>query len=500
MLANLLQTSVLVADTLMIGRLGPVSIAAVGLSNSLRFFIFIAVVAVSGGAISLIAQARGSRDPLRMSRVAKQSILTGLMLSVVMMLVGFISAKPLLHLMNNGGMVEAEQLGFNYLFILFIGMPFLVLNMITDRLMQGAGDALTPLWITAGMVLLNILLNYLFIFGWAFFPAMGIAGAALATVIARAIAVFIALRLFLSGKNAVHILSEGGWKLQIPMVKDLLAIGIPSGLQGVFRHAGNLLLIALLTATELGTLGAAVLTIGFQIEQLAIQPTVGLNVAGTSLVGQQIGKWQLADAYQRGNVVIGIGMVFMLLAAIPMLLFPEAIILLFDPSANAIILAGGVEFFRINAPFLPIAAVAIIIVGTLRGAGDTQPAMRSALINRSLLTAGFAWLLAFPLEMGSAGIWWGVIIGRLADTLTLGYIWWRRQWPMVALRKTAIYRTHLQHLSAEELSRYLRSIRQIQMQEKGMLEIVQTDRIIYDNGKHQLQIRFDKGYTRFWTV
>lgn len=497
MLANLLQTTILIADTFMIGRLGPVSIAAVGLSNSIRFFIFIAVVAVSGGAISLIAQAKGSRDPRRMSKVAKQAILAGLMLAFGLMVVGIMSAKPLLSLMNNGGIIEAEQLGYHYLLILFIGMPFLVLNMIANRMMQGAGDSLTPLWITALMVVLNILLNYVFIFGWGPVPSLGIAGAALATVIARVIAVLIALRLFLSGKNAVHILPEGGWRWEWPIVKDLLSIGVPSGLQGIFRHAGNLFLVALLTATELGTLGAAVLTIGFQIEQLAIQPTVGLNVAGTTLVGQQIGKWQVGAAFQRGNIVIGIGIVFMIIAAIPMLLFPETIILFFDPSANDTILAGGVEFFRINAPILPVAAIAIIIVGTLRGAGDTQPAMLSALVNRTLLTVGFAWLLAFPLGMGSSGIWWGVIIGRILDTLTLGYIWWRRRWPEVALRKTALYRIHLRHLLPASMQHFLKHIRQRQMQEEGMQEVVDENGVTYAKGDEVLRISFDQAYTKY---
>ena len=102
MLANLLQTTVMAIDTLMIGRLGPIAIAAVGMSNTIRFFIFIALISVSGGAISLLAQAKGSRDPKRMSDVVKQSILTALMLSAGMMLVGVLLDQPLLHFMNNG--------------------------------------------------------------------------------------------------------------------------------------------------------------------------------------------------------------------------------------------------------------------------------------------------------------------------------------------------------------------------------------------------------------
>ena len=181
----------------------------------------------------------------------------------------------------------------------------------------------------------------------------------------------------------------------------------------------------------------------------------------------------------------------MILAAIPMLLFPETIILLFDPSANDTILAGGVEFFYINAPVLPIAAIAIIIVGTLRGAGDTQPAMLSALINRTSLTVGLAWLLAFPLGMGSAGIWWGVIIGRIADTLTLGYIWWRRRWPEVALRKTALYRVHLKDLPTATKAHFLQHVRQVQMRTEGMQEVVDREGVSYVKGEKKTSVFFD---------
>lgn len=493
MLANLLQTTVMAIDTLMIGRLGPVAIAAVGMSNTIRFFIFIALISVSGGAISLIAQAKGSRDPKRMSDVVKQSILTALMLSVIMMLVGVLSAQPLLHFMNNGADVEAETLGFNYLLVLFIGTPFLVLNMVMNRLMQGAGDSITPLWLTGSIVVLNVLLNYVFIFGWAFIPAMGITGAALGTVVARALGVGVAFYIFHSGKNVVHILPEGGWKPKKQMIKDVLSIGVPSGIQGVFRHAGNLLLIALLTATELGTLGAAVIAIGFQIEQLAIQPIVGLNIAGTSLVGQQIGKWQVAEAFKRGNIVIAIGVVFMVIVAAPMVLYVREIILLFDPSANSTLLAGGVSFFKINMPVLPIATIAIIIVGTLRGAGDTKPAMYSSILFRTVLTVLSAWLLAFPLEMGSAGIWWGIVIGRLVDAAFLLVVWLRKKWTFAALYKTDIYRTHLQHLPKAKQHLYLTEIRAVQMSQIGMMEQVNSEGVVYRSEVSEMEVRFREG-------
>ena len=144
LLTNLLQTSVTVIDTYMVGRLGPLAIAAVGMGNTLRLMLLIAVLSVSGGAMSLIAQAKGARDETRMSLVTRQGIVSGLLLSVFLAVLGFAVAPWLLSAMENGGQEGVIELSYQYLTIIFIGTPFLTLNIIMDRLMQGAGDTFTP--------------------------------------------------------------------------------------------------------------------------------------------------------------------------------------------------------------------------------------------------------------------------------------------------------------------------------------------------------------------
>ena len=166
LLTNLLQTSVTVIDTYMVGRLGPLAIAAVGMGNTLRLMLLIAVLSVSGGAMSLIAQAKGARDETRMSLVTRQGIISGLLLSLFLAVLGFAVAPWILSAMENGGQAGVIELSYQYLTIIFIGTPFLTLNIIMDRLMQGAGDTFTPLLLTVGTVVLNVIFNYCFIFGW----------------------------------------------------------------------------------------------------------------------------------------------------------------------------------------------------------------------------------------------------------------------------------------------------------------------------------------------
>ena len=478
MLSNMLQGALTVIDTIMIGRLGPIPIAAVGMGNTLRLFLLILVLSVAGGAISMMAQAKGSRDPQRMSVVTRQAIVSGFILSVLLGIIGLVIAHPALSLMNQGDEVMAVELGVDYLQVLFLGTPFLLLNVITNKLMQGAGDTLTPLLITIAVVILNIFFNYLFIFGWAFIPAYGVVGAALGTILARAILLLFTFWLFYSGKNVVQIL-KGTWLPNWEIIKDILAIGVPSGIQGIFRHGSNLMMIGLVTATSLGTYGAAVLTIGLQVEQIIYQPIVGMNVAATSLIGQDMGKWQTQEAYQKGMWMAVLGVIASLIIVIPFYLFIPEIIHLFDPSAHPSILAGSTSYFQITLFAALFAAPGIIFTGTLRGAGDTQPAMYSAIINRTLIQILIGWYLAFPMGLGYMGIWISIVIGRFLNGATLSYFWWKRHWVQTALHKTAIYRIHLKNLSEEQQQKYLTEIRGPLMAMQGTVEQVEVNQVRY---------------------
>ena len=489
MLSNFLQTAITLIDTLMIGQLGPISIAAVGMGNTLRLFLLITILSVAGGAISLMAQAKGSRDKQRMNLVTRQALVSGLLMSILLGIFGYFAANPLLLLLDQGGEIEAVTLGTVYLQTLFLGTPFLVLNIITNKLMQGAGDTVTPLLLTISMLVLNVLFNYLFIFGWAFIPAYGVVGAALGTLLARGILVVVSLVLFYSGRNVIQILA-GTWWPDWSMIKDILAIGIPSGIQGIFRHGSNLIIIGLITATSLGTYGAAVLAIGMQMEQLIAQPIVGLNVAATSLIGQDLGKWQTEAAYKKGILMTMLGVIAMVLFVFPAYWFAPQILLLFDPSAHPSITAGGLSYFNITLWALPFSAIGIVLTGTLRGAGDTKPAMYSAIINRNFVQLSVSWWLAFPMGLGFVGVWWGIVVGRVLDSLVMSSFWVRKKWLMVALQKTPIYRQYLQHLSKEDLQQYLTAIRSPLMAQTGMTEVLKDKQVVYKKLEERTVIEF----------
>ncbi len=494
-----MQSLVQIIDTLMVGRLGPEEIAAIGLGNTLRLFVFILVLSVSAGAMSLVAQAKGARDHKRISFITRQAISSGILVSLALGIVGIICAKPILTLMEQGGSEKVINLSYEYLVVLFIGTPFLLLNFVFEKIMQGAGDMKTPLLLNIAVIALNIFLNYIFIFGFGMIPALGVVGAAVGTVIARAIALGIGFYIFYSGMNVVKIL-PGTYLPDWQMFKDIFNIGLPSGVQGLFRRGSNIFLIGVVTATELGTFGAAALAIGWQIEQLIIQPIVGLNVAGTSLVGQALGRWQVKDAISKGNILISLGVVICTLLVLPPVIFPEYFVRLFDPSAHELVLKGTFGFFRIAMLSVPIAAISVIITGIMRGAGDTKPPMYSTLIFRNVVTIGLAYILAFPAGLGSYGVWYAIVFGRLGDTAVMLFIWVRKKWLNVSIELTEIFRTHLYKLDKSALSKYLEEVRAPLMASRGTQEIIKANRVIYRaNGRDQIVLFKNGGFKKVET-
>ena len=482
-LTNLLMTAVNVVDVFMVGRLGPVEIAAVGMSNTVRMLVMVGILSVTAGAMALAAQAKGAQDPERLSFVAKQTLSLTLFLGAALSVLGYFASEPLLTFLNSGGNPLAVTLGTSYLKLLFLGTVFLVGNFAVSSLMQGAGDTVTPLYLSGGINLFNILFNYLFIFGPGPLPELGVTGAALGTVSARLLGVVAGLAVLYSGKNVIRFY-PGGYRPNLTMFWDILKIGIPSGLQGVVRNSAQLLVIRIVTSTAAGTFGAAALAIGLQIESLAFMPGLAINVAATSLVGQSLGAWQVEQAKARGNAAIVLGVVVMTAIGIPLLLFAPALVKLFDPSAQATVVAAGSSYLRINGLALPILAVAMVVNGALRGAGDTRPGLFGNILGRWLTVVPLAYLLALTLDFGVTGVWWSLAAGTTVSALYVLRRWRSGEWLEVALRQTPLYRRHLQYQTPAVRQAFLQEVRAPRLAQ-GAVEHVEADGVTYSlEGDH----------------
>lgn len=478
-LANVLQTLVNVVDVFMAGRLGPLAVASVGMAGSIRLLILVVVMAVTAGAMALAAQAKGSRDPLALQDVTRQTLLLALLLSALVSLLGALAARPMMTFLAGGGPLEVIDAGSAYLIILFAGTTLMVLQFALTSLMQGAGDTVTPLYLAGLTNILNVLFNWLFMFGPGPFPALGVPGAAVGTVLARALGLALTLWIVARGANVIRW-PEGRWALNLPRMRDLLAIGVPSGLQSLAYTASGFLVMRAITATPSGSYGAAAFAIGLQVESFAFMPGVAISVAATSLVGQAIGAWQLGEARRAGGAALVIGVALMGALGGLLILLAEPLVKLFDPSAHPVVLADGASYLRINGAMQPILAVFMVLNGALRGAGDMRAGLTGTVVGRWAVAVPLAWALGILAGFGTTGIWWALFAGVTVQAAWVAQRWRNGAWEGVALRRTALWREHLQHLPASEVERFLREVRAPQMAQPGTLEVVDASGVRYE--------------------
>jgi len=383
---SLLQNLVGLIDILMVGRLGSAAISAVGLSRQIVIIVMVIVLSITTGSTTLAAQFYGAGSPRRLSRLAAQSLIMGIVTGVVLGSIGFILTPSMLSLM--GAKPDVLQHGTAYMRILFAGMIFMVTGFVIRGLLNGAGDTLTPLKVAAFTNIVNIVANYLLIFGVWGFPRLGVAGAACGTVVARAIGTGIGIAIILSGRFRVRLFPADLRGVSPTMMFKVLRIGIPAGVQGIFRNGARVLLYRIVAATAGGTAAIAATTIGFQIRMLSILPALAINVAAVSLVGRNIGAGRLEKAEEFGWQAVRTCLVLMSTLGFFIFILASPLVRAFTGSLQTIQIGRFMlRFFAFDQLF---AALGIVSNGILTGAGDTKPGLVYTIIAQ--------WFFMLPLS------------------------------------------------------------------------------------------------------
>ncbi|KPK68134.1 hypothetical protein AMJ82_09035, partial [candidate division TA06 bacterium SM23_40] len=203
MLSNFLQTTYNFVDMVFVGRLGPEAVAAVALAGTLLMVIITIAVGLQIGTAAMVARFVGARDESSAGDVAVQSLLLGIAGSVGLVFFGWFLARPTLMLL--GGRGEVLELATGYLRVMFSGSIAIFLLFLSSAVLQGSGDALTPLKALTLSNTANVILDPLLIFGPWIFPALGVQGAAYATVTARGLGVIFVLSVLLRGRSRVRV-------------------------------------------------------------------------------------------------------------------------------------------------------------------------------------------------------------------------------------------------------------------------------------------------------
>ena len=382
-----------------IGHLGAVAIAAVGAALQFTFFLFPVFNALSIGTIALVSRRMGEGEPEAAADVVRQSLVLGAGLGVATGALFAVFARPLLGLI--GAAPEVADLGAPYLAIVGGLNVFQTISIIGVSAMRAAGDARTPMWLSAAGSAFVVPGTYLLVT----VAGLGIIGAAYAQV-AISIAFTIAtVALLWHGRAGLRI-AGGSWALRGDRLRTLASISGYSAMESLLFSLGILALGVLVF--RLGTTAYAAHQIVSQLETLSFLPCIGFSAAAASLVGQSLGRGEPERAMRSGWAATRMAVVWTTGAGVLLAAFPAVFIGLF--TSDATVIAAGVGALIVVGFAQPAQAVNFAIAGGLRGAGDTRFTLAATIVNWLVIRLPLAYLLAFPLGLGLAGIWLGVLI------------------------------------------------------------------------------------------
>lgn len=422
MIANLLQAAYQLVDAFWVGRLGGDAVAAVSVSTPV---IFLTIALGTGLAIAgsiLIAQYFGAGQQEMVNHVAAQTLLMVITVSVVLSIVGYWLSPYFLQVLNVTPQVYSDALGF--MRVAFIGLVFSFSFMIFQSVMRGVGHVTLPVYIVLGTVILNFALDPLFIFGWNFIPAMGVKGAALATLSTQSLAIIIGFFILFRGKHGIHLQLKD-FKPDYKHIKKAFKIGFPSSIEQSMRAIGMMAITFLIV--HFGTTTVASYGAGSNLIQLILIPALGLSMAIATLVGQNIGAGNIARAAQIGKLGGYLG--FGLLSGLGIIAYAFApyLIAFFVPNDPAVI-EGGTQLLRITCLSWGFLGLQLCLMGVFRAVGNTTLPMILTLVSQWVIQFPLAYILSHNTSLGKVGIWWAFPISSVVTGLITLVIYAKGDW------------------------------------------------------------------------
>lgn len=412
---NFLETMLGIVDTLMVAQLGTAAIAGVGTSLQVMFFIIAALSALSVGSNVLVAQAFGARKLADASRLARQTILWSVLLSVPLALLGFFFAAPVIGIF--GVESDVAQIGVEYLQVTMATVVVIIVLFIGGGALRGVGDSQTPMRVTALANIVNIFLTYALIFGVAGLPGMGAVGSAWGSFLSRLLAMALLLRVMWRGKQGVSIAGPGSWLPDVQVAASVLRIGVPAALEQLLTSAA--FTIMTMIVASLGTTALAAHRIAFNALSLSFLPGFGFGIAATALVGQSVGAQEPEEGAAATSIASWWAVLWMAIMGAISFVFATPIMRLFSQDAEVVRL--GVAAIRAVALAQPFWAMIFVQSGALRGLGNTTFPLR-ANTTGIWLTMGLAWLAVTYFNGGISHVWSAFLI---SSPLMAAFLWWR---------------------------------------------------------------------------
>lgn len=398
----LLESLVGLVDTLMVGRLGANAVAAVGVGAQILNSLSIAMTAVGTGTLALVARSIGAGQRDFAERVVAQSLLAAFVLSCACIVpvvvfadtvVGWFGVEP-----------RVRELGTWFTRLVMFSIPQSAALFVIGSALRAAGDTRTPLWIGALVNVINVVGNYVLIFGALGLPPLGVRGSALATVIAFTVGMVFGLALLFRGRLTLR-LEPHHFTLDFALIRRVLRIGYPAATEQLLMQVGFFLYLVF--AARYGTSAVAAYFIGVRILALSFLPGYGFAAAAAALVGQNLGARQPSLARRSGWESNRLAVYLMSACGV-------AIIALARPIASAFVddpavIQDTVLFIWALGISQPFMAVDFTLGGALRGAGDTRFPLVAVFVGFYGCRLGCAYLASQVFHLELQWLWFSLV-------------------------------------------------------------------------------------------
>lgn len=385
-------------DKIFVADLGEAHLAAAGSAGIWAYTLSVFLLGIAGCVSTFASQSLGRGNKENVARYTWQGIYISVF-AVGMTFVVWLIADPLFHAMGHAEDVTRYEL--EYFNIRILGFVFVTWQAALAAFFMSIGNPKIPMVASIVANVINIVLDYALIFGKFGFPEMGIGGAALATVISIALQVVLLQVVFMAPRFNDEYQTRSTTALDMTKLKELMNIGWPSGLSQFLDIAGWSVFTSFIVG-GFGTAQLAAHTAAINFMHLSFVPAIAINHAIAPIVGQYIGKGNIAMAKSRAYTAMKVAMCIMFTVGVTIAIFGKPLIGIFSDDPQVIEMGAILLIF--SATFGLFDAVNIVMIGALRGAGDTRWMMYVMAIG--------AWVVSLPLaSVFALDELWGVRVG-----------------------------------------------------------------------------------------
>lgn len=428
------QTLFSLVDMIFVGQISKEALAGVTIYSSIFVIVFVFNDIIGTSSIALISQSYGEKDYKKTSKIIEQSIIFKALIALATGILMAIFLKPLIGFFTDNPETQKAALDYGYIRTFFL--PIMFSSYTVNTAMRCIGDPKKPLYIMIIVSIINIVLDPIFMFesvklGPILIPGfnMGVFGAALATVISNTVAFLLAFYILLAGKTYIKINPRNLLKLDKEIDKKLITIGLPSGAEGLNRNLANFVLLKFIASYGDGITASYGIVI--RILDLCFMPLFGLNMGGSSVIGQNLGAGNESRAHKTIVATANLGVLIMVFVNIGIFLAGDQLVGIFtnDPEVIQI----GSTMLKWIGPSTVFLAIMFGIGTAFSGSGYNKPFLYASVISRWGVLVPMAAALKIFLKMDYHGLLIAYILTEFTDMSVILYHYVKGKWKSLKL-------------------------------------------------------------------